>query len=707
MNRTGLPSPWRWGLAALSLAVLVGATRLGLDRAASGRAGAADRAMIRPIAYIPNQEQLGRLNLSGGVAWLNTAGPIRAESLRGKVVLLDFWTYCCINCHHVLPDLLSLEQKYKSDLVVIGVHTAKFDAEKVTANIREKVREYGIRHPVVNDADQLIWRRFGVESWPTIALFDTRGNYVGAIPGEGHYAALDKAVGNLIAQAKARGELDESPINFHLEDEKVDVETPLRFPGKVLADTPGGRLFISDTGHNRIVVTDLKGGLKEIIGNGATGLKDGTYEQAQFNRQQGMCLVDDVLYVADVENHAIRAVDLKSKSVETLVGNGTQSRRRTGSSPLKGATLNSPWDLVLVPNTKTLLIAMAGPHQIWKLDLEKKVVGVWAGNSYENIVDGPALSPSKRSNDGFPEPSGSSFAQPSGLATDGKFIYVADSEGSCIRAISLASEHRVSTLLGQHDVMGVLFSFGDVDGVGPRVRLQHCLGLAYYDGKLYIADTYNNKIKVCDPAERSAETLAGSLASGSSDDPARFFQPGGLSVSKRTLYVADSNNGLIRTIDLKTRKVSTLTIADLQPPKPPRQPPKFPRAKTIEVPETQVGPGDQLALNVSVALPAGQKLNGERPMPYLLESPGKTGLFAASVSPLGGKLDHPEPKFSVKVPFAETLKEGEKFTVKFSLSAFVCKQGSEGFCKIENFVWNVPVVVTAGAPEHVDLSNPH
>src|SRR3954447_9825050 len=170
-----------------------------------GLAGPFDLRLPDGVTVVPTSYQGVPGGLEGGIAWINTAGPIHLQDLRGKVVLLDFWTYCCINCHHVLPDLAALEQKYKNQLVVIGVHTAKFFAERDTENIRRKVREYGIRHPVINDADQVLWNRFGVNSWPTLVLLDVDGQFVDAISGEGHFAVLDKVIGQLVTRAKSRG----------------------------------------------------------------------------------------------------------------------------------------------------------------------------------------------------------------------------------------------------------------------------------------------------------------------------------------------------------------------------------------------------------------------------------------------------------------------------------------------------------------------
>src|SRR5947209_10125924 len=259
--------------------------------------------------------------LEGGRGWLNTDRPLTIAGLRGKVVLLDFWTYGCVNCMHVIPDLKRLEEKYLKQLVVIGVHSAKFENEKETENIRRIVLRYGIEHPVVNDADFRIWHAYAVSAWPTLALIDTDGYVVGEAAGEGHYEVLDKAIGELVEDARKRGTLDEQPLKLALERAKVG-DLPLAFPGKILADEKSDRLFVADSNHNRVVVTRLDGTLVETIGSGERGTKDGAFEQASFYRPQGMALDGDTLYVADTENHLVRRVDLKARAVQTIAGTG-------------------------------------------------------------------------------------------------------------------------------------------------------------------------------------------------------------------------------------------------------------------------------------------------------------------------------------------------------------------------------------------------
>ena len=634
-----------------------------------------------------------KLTLDGAVAWINTDGPVHLERLRGKIVVLDFWTYCCINCHHVLPDLARLEQKYKNQVVVIGVHTAKFDAERDTENIRSKVREYQIKHPVANDANQVIWDRFstlsptGRMSWPTLVVIDANGEVAKVNTkgdrlffGEGHAAALDQLIGELIAKAKNRGELDETPVEFPSEPDRPH-EGGLLYPGKITADAPSKRLYISDTGHNRIVVTDLNGQFIEAIGNGKVALVDGDYSKASFSRPQGTCLFEGMLYVADTENHAIRAIDLKSKTVKTVAGNGQQSHEFAGSGPGSSTAISSPWDVIPVPGTRSLAIAMAGPHQIWRFDVAKEVVSHWAGSGYENIQDGTLAQ--------------ARFAQPSGLATDGQHLFVADSEVSGLRSITLGAQHRVSTIVGTG-----LFNFGDVDGSGNTVRLQHCLGLAFGDGKLYVADTYNNKIKVCDPKTRTVKSLVGNVKRGSTDDPAAFNEPGGLALLGTTLFVADTNNHLIRTVDVASKVVKTLDTQTIKAPAKPRVF-KFANAAKISVPPTNFLPGKEVAFEVTLSLPPGYKLSAEAPLVYLAETK-EPGVFTDAVSTTGQELENPKARFLVRLPLARQAATGSKLDVKLSVSAFICLPNS--LCTVRNFVWDVPITFDINSPATIPLT---
>ena len=473
----------------------------GVADALAQAGGAADDDADTPAGN-PFKSRRKAPTLEGGKAWINTGGPIELKQLRGKFVLLDFWTYCCINCMHILPVLKKLEHAYPNNLVVIGVHSAKFETERDSKNITDAVLRYEVEHPVINDGEHTLWDKFRVNSWPSLILIDPEGYIVGEHSGEIDFETLDQILKKGIAYYRRKGLLDEQPVHFDTEAERTG-DTPLHFPGKVLADSRGGRLFISDSNHNRIVVTKLDGTLIDTIGSGAIGRADGDYRTASFDRPQGMAVDGDTLYVADTENHLLRKVELKKQHVSTIAGTGKQARGpQRAHLPARKAALNSPWALWI--HGKDLYIAMAGPHQIWKMNLPHGDLGPYAGNGREDIADGP-LKPATPYEEGY-----SSFAQPSGLAADADWLYVADSEGSSIRAVPFNTTQEVRTIIGTaNQPSGRLFTFGDVDGQGAKVRLQHPLDVAYRDGQLYVADTYNNKIKVINLADSSIRTLAG------------------------------------------------------------------------------------------------------------------------------------------------------------------------------------------------------
>ena len=537
--------------------------------------------------------------LTGGRGWLNTDKPLTLAALKGKVVLLDFWTYGCINCIHIIPDLKRLEHKYPNQLVVIGVHSAKFENEKDTENIRRIILRYELEHPVYNDADYKVWQSYGVRAWPTQVLIDPAGYVIGAVSGEGNYDLIDQVVAKAVAEFRKRGELNEEPLKLTLERAKVG-DLPLAFPGKILADAKGDRLFIADSNHNRLVVTKLDGTLLETIGIGAPGAVDGAFDKATFYRPQGMALDGNTLYVADTENHLIRRVDLKAKTVETVAGTGKQARDYFKQGPARTIELSSPWDLQLVG--RQLYITMAGTHQIWKLDLDKQEVSTFAGSGREARQDGPLLE--------------AGFAQPSGITSDNKKLYIADSESNIIRSIDLANG-QVDTLVG-----GDLFDFGDVDGEGDDVRLQHPLGLVAFENKVLIADTYNHKIKELDPNKRLVKTFLGAGKPGQADGAqAKFYEPGGISIANSKLYIADTNNHAVRMVDLKTKQTSTLNIKGLQPPASSApealtENESGPNAEELRLAPQTLRAGTDAAVVVQVELPAGYHLNPAAPQRY-------------------------------------------------------------------------------------------
>jgi thiol-disulfide isomerase/thioredoxin len=619
--------------------------------------------------------------LSGGRGWLNTDKPLSLAALKGKVVLLDFWTYGCINCMHIIPDLKKLEKKYPNELVVIGVHSAKFDNEKNTENIRRIILRYEIEHPIVNDADFKIWNAYAVNAWPTRYLIDPAGYVIGRLSGEGGYEALDKAISDSIAEFRTRGELNEAPLTLVLEKAKIG-DLPLAFPGKIIADEKTDRVFIADSDHNRIVIAKLDGTLIDTIGTGAHGQADGAFDRATFFRPQGMALNGGTLYVADTENHLIREIDLKAKTVKTIAGTGQQSREYGLTGLARTVTLNSPWDLQLVG--RTLYIAMAGPHQIWKLDLEMHEISTFAGTGREARLDGPVDE--------------AAFAQPSALATDGKTLYVSDAEANIIRAINLDANPKVKTLVG-----GDLFDFGDKDGFDNDVRLQHPLGLARWNDKLLIADTYNHKIKVLDPGKCLVNGFAGTGKPGQADgEKPSFYEPGGLAVVHDKLYVADTNNHAIRVVDLKTKETKTLPIKGLQPPTTNQTTTAevAPNSEEIKLPSHKIRTGDA-SIIINVDLPAGYHLNPTAPQRYsvAIESGGELLKSApANVNKTAKGLSLP-----IRVPV--NIGAGSA-TARASFTFVYCREDNTGTCRIKTLQWQAPIEVVndASVPNEIKLN---
>jgi DNA-binding beta-propeller fold protein YncE len=426
---------------------------------------------------------------------------------------------------------------------VIGVHSAKFPNEREATALRHAIRRQQISHPVVNDADFVIWQRYGVRAWPTLVLIDPAGYVVGAVAGEGHGPALEHLIGELISEHRAAGTLHEGPGPAVTPDGANG--SPLAFPGKVAVDPAAGRLAIADSGHHRILLADLEGTVRAVAGTGKPGVADGPFPDAAFRHPQGLAFQEGALYVADTENHLIRRLDLTAKRVETIAGTGRQAPgplRPASNGPL-ATSLNSPWDLVVLNNM--LYIAMAGCHQVWGLDLATGQLELVCGTGREALVDGPRLE--------------AAMNQPSGIATDGALLYVADSEASAIRTIDPRPGGRIRTLVG----VG-LFDFGDRDGTGPAVRLQHPLGVAALDGRIYIGDTYNHKIKVLYPSLQRVETLFGTGRPGTAEGQGpQFFEPGGLAAATGRLYIADTNNHRVCVADLAAGIVAVLHLRGL------------------------------------------------------------------------------------------------------------------------------------------------
>ncbi|XP_007031176.2 PREDICTED: NHL repeat-containing protein 2 [Theobroma cacao] len=617
--------------------------------------------------------------------WLNTAPLQFGRDLKGKVVLLDFWTYCCVNCMHVLPDLDFLEKKYKDKpFTVVGVHSAKFDNEKDLEAIRNAVLRYGITHPVVNDGDMNLWRELGISSWPTFAIVGPNGQLLAQISGEGRRKDLDYLVEAALLFYGKKKLLDNTPIPLKLEKDNDPrlLTSPLKFPGKLAIDVLNNRLFISDSNHNRIVVTDLDGNYIVQIGStGEDGLHDGSFDDATFNHPQGLAYnaKKNILYVADTENHALREIDFVSETVRTLAGNGTKGSDYTGGGTGTSQLLNSPWDVCFDPVNEKVYIAMAGQHQIWEHNTQDGVTKAFSGNGYERNLNGSS-------------PTSTSFAQPSGLSLSPDLMeaYIADSESSSIRALDLKTGGSRLLAGGDPVFSDNLFRFGDHDGVGSDVLLQHPLGvLCAKDGQIYIADSYNHKIKKLDPASKRVSTLAGTGKAGFKDGKAlaaQLSEPSGIIEAENgRLFIADTNNSVIRYLDLNKAdaEILTLELKGVQPPTPKSK--SLRRLRRRPSADTQTifvngGSSSEGNLYLKVSLPEEYHFSKEAKSKFTVDIEPD---IAVSIDPLDGNLS---PQGSATLHFRRSISSA--FTGRINCKVYYCKE--DEVCLYQSLLFEVP-----------------
>lgn len=651
-----------------------------------------------------------------GLEWLNTEAPISVyKDLCGKVVVLDFFTYCCINCIHLLPDLHALEHAYsdKDGLLIVGVHSAKFPNEKVLDNIKSAVLRYNISHPVVNDADASLWQELEVSCWPTLVILGPRGNMLFSLIGEGHKDKLFLYTSITLKYYKDRGQIRDHKIGIKLYKDSLP-SSPLLFPGKVTVDQVTNRLVIADTGHHRILVIWKNGQIQYSIGGPNPGRKDGMFSEATFNSPQGVAIMNNIIYVADTENHLIRKIDLQAEKVSTVAGIGIQGTDKEGGAEGEQQPISSPWDVTFgtsgseVQRDDILWIAMAGTHQIWALlldscklpkknELKKGTCLRFAGSGNE-----------ENRNNAYPHKAG--FAQPSGLSLASEepwnCLFVADSESSTVRTISL-KDGAVKHLVGGERDPTNLFAFGDADGVGINAKLQHPLGVAWDNKRnlLYVADSYNHKIKIVDPKTKSCTTLAGTgntdNVTGSSFTESTFNEPGGLCIGEngQLLYVADTNNHQIKVMDLETKTISVLPIfrsasSVVDGPvlgETQKTLPKLPKsAASIRLSPVTARPGQTLQFKLRLDLPSGTKLTEGVPSCWFVTAEGNEWLLQGQTP--SGEIESmsSQPTISLQVPGHCLSLEA---VVCVSVLLYYCSADS-GACMMQGVLFRQPLQIS-------------
>jgi len=441
---------------------------------------------------------------------------------------------------HVLPQVRELERRHRAELVVVGVHSGKFIAERKTDRIRKACARLDVEHPVVNDRYFRQWRSYAVQAWPTVAVVDP-GGYVATVQsGEFDLERMDGFLRGLIARHSKDGSLVPGELDFGADPRSLPAPSGiLKFPGRVVERD--GTLFVADSGNHRVVEVELQdadgpaGRVRRLFGDGSDGFSDGPAGGARFAEPQGLALADDALFVADRRNHAIRRIDLETGEVTTVAGTGHRGSGAVRTGSAESVDLRSPWGLVLAG--EGLFVAMAGTHQIFRLGLDNGRLDLYCGSGVEAIGDGLAER--------------ATLAQPTGLTSDGETLFFADSESSAVRAATLANGW-VRTLVGTG-----LFDFGDRDGVGDEARLEHVQDVALHGGVVLVADTYSNKIKRIDPSKRACTTLPGDAGSGDVLD-----EPSGIYSDGERVFVADTNNHRIAVVDAETGAVSSLVVTD-------------------------------------------------------------------------------------------------------------------------------------------------
>ncbi|MBZ6472926.1 NHL domain-containing thioredoxin family protein [Streptomyces griseocarneus] len=599
-----------------------------------------DAASAHPPASAPHRARVRAPELIGKGGWLNTGGKdLKLADFRGRILILDFWTFCCVNCLHVLDELRELEEAHRDTVVIVGVHSPKFVHEADHQAVVDAVERYEVHHPVLDDPELATWKQYAVRAWPTLVVIDPEGYVVAQHAGEGHAHALAKLVAELEAAHEAKGTLRRGDGPYVAPE---PVATDLRFPGKAVL-LPSGNYLVSDSTRHQLVELEADG--ETVVRRVGTGERGFTDSPPSFSEPQGLALLPDgTVIVADTVNHALRVYDPATQAVATVAGTGRQWWQGSATSgPAREVDLSSPWDVAWFADR--VWIAMAGVHQLWTYDPATATVGVAAGTTNEGLVDGPAAE--------------AWFAQPSGLAAAGDRLWLADSETSALRYVEADGDgFAVRTAVGAG-----LFDFGHRDGDAGQALLQHPLGVtALPDGSVAVSDTYNHALRRYDPATGQVTTLATDLR-----------EPSDAVLVGEDIVVVESARHRLTRLRLPEEAVRVESVAH-----------------RTQREATEIAPG-KLVLDVVFQAPAGQKLDTRYgPSTRLLVSSTPPGLLADGA---GQGTD-----LSRELVLADGVTEGVLHVSAMAASCDDDPANEYPACHVHQQDWGVPVrVVEAGA----------
>jgi len=618
----------------------------------------APSASLRARARVRAPELVGR-------RWLGTGGrDLSLEQLRGRVVVLDFWTFACVNCLHVLDELRPLESQFADELVIVGVHSPKFEHEGEPAAVEAAVERYDVRHPVLDDPALTTWSAYAARAWPTLVVIDPKGYVVASMSGEGHGPGLVSLVEELLEEHRAKGTLRSGDAPYVAPAPHAGA---LAFPGKAVA-LPDGSFVVSDTTHHQVVhlEADLETERRRWGGPGELAEPQGVLA---LPADVAIAVGCDLL-VADSVNHRVVGISLSDNDIRVIAGTGDQLRERTGGGPALHQPLSTPWDLAWWQGC--VVIAMAGVHQLWELhphaDPELATVGIVAGTTQEGIRDGAAAT--------------AWFAQPSGLATsaDGDTLWIADAETSALRSM-VRGEH--GPVVTTHVGTG-LFDFGHRDGSGHGTLgseqvgdalLQHPLGVTVLpDGSVAVSDTYNGAIRRFDPASNQVTTLATGLL-----EPSDAVVETDPESGSRLVVVESAAHRLVRVaLPAQAQRVDGSAHHTHRPP-------------------TDLAPGE-VTLRVTFTPPTGQELDDRygdptrlvvsaTPPSLLLEGEGTAPGLTRRLRLAGG-----------------TAGDTPSGILHVSVQAAACDSDNEhAACHLFQQDWGIPLRVVDGGPTALTL----